>query len=341
MNKIKSVKKKNKSHIKFKGVKGQNILESKIHAINSGQVECLLKIKAEGDVKFNLIYDTQGLISLREYLSMPLTSKTFSGLLNNILSNLNSMKESFFDYHKVLFDVDYVMINPSYRTVYFAFVPAEPFENPFELRSLLADIIKVGTFDPHENSSHIIEEYITMLNKGLSFSSFDLEEFIKKLSLKKENIPTSFAVCRQCGAQMPSDIAYCRVCGENLNREFTVNPYVTYVSAAPRMPSEHNAARVSFYLVRERNGDIIEILPPRTVLGKDPLKCNYAIKDNPSISRIHAGFFVRGGHLFVEDYGSTNFTFINSKAVEPENPCELFSGSRVLLANEVFLVNTK
>ena len=339
MNKIKSVKKAKKSYIKIKSEKGQNLLESKIHSINNADTNCMLKINIEGDSKkFSIVYDTNGFISLREYLSMPLTLKTFSSLLNNILCNLEIMKKSFWDYQKVLFNVDFVMINPSYRTVHFAFVPIEPFENKYDLREMLCDIVKIGSFDRHEDSSYI-DDYISTLNKGMGFSSFELEEFIKKINAKKTNY-SSFSVCTYCGAHIPENMQYCEICGENLNFESTAKQRTEYKHIL-KEKSNRSGTINRFFLIREKNGEKIEICPPRTVIGKDPLNCNYSIKDNPSVSRIHASFYVREGHLFVEDQGSTNFTFIDSKALDPKNPHEIFSGTRILLANEVFWVESE
>ncbi len=344
MSKVKSVKKKNNSYIKFKCEKGQSVVESKLYAINTNQLGCLLKISVEDGSKANLIFGTQGLISLREYLAMPLTVKSFAGLLNSILANLDLMKKAYFDYRKVLFDVDLVMVDPSYRTVYFAFVPAEPFENQYDLRRFLLDIAKVGTIDSYDDPS-VMDEYISILENGISFSIFDLEEFAKRLTDRGFVPAEQFTICPKCSAQMDVSKPYCGMCGANLNKSTQISaarpsgsPVATVFKSQTGIPFVGNT---QFFLVRERTGDKISVGSAPVVFGKDPTQCNYVIRDNPAVSRVHASFYVYNGHLCVEDNGSTNFTFIDSKIVQPGAPCELYPGSKVLLANEVFIVSNQ
>ena len=59
-------------------------------------------------------------------------------------------------------------------------------------------------------------------------------------------------------------------------------------------------------------GDMIEI-NRRVVVGRSP-ECDI-IADDPSVSTLHAALFSSTDHWFVEDFGSTNGTYVSGKPV--------------------------
>ena len=67
-------------------------------------------------------------------------------------------------------------------------------------------------------------------------------------------------------------------------------------------------------------GKGIPITVPEFIVGRDP-QCQLR-PASPAISKRHCAILVRGGKVFVRDFGSTNGTFVNDKLVEGE--VELF-----------------
>jgi len=64
------------------------------------------------------------------------------------------------------------------------------------------------------------------------------------------------------------------------------------------------------------SGQTIPVALPQFVIGRDP-QCNLR-PASPLISKRHCAVKVRQGKVFVEDYGSTNGTFLNEVAVKGE-----------------------
>ena len=58
--------------------------------------------------------------------------------------------------------------------------------------------------------------------------------------------------------------------------------------------------------------------------------------DNPAVSRKHARFFLQDGQCSVADQKSTNRTYVNDCALEPQVAQLLRDGDRIRLANEDF-----
>ncbi len=71
-------------------------------------------------------------------------------------------------------------------------------------------------------------------------------------------------------------------------------------------------------------------------MGTDPERCHLVIHDNKYISRYHAEIVTENGHYYLEDKGSKNGTFINGEAICNGYKVEIFNGTEIGLANEIF-----
>jgi predicted component of type VI protein secretion system len=63
-------------------------------------------------------------------------------------------------------------------------------------------------------------------------------------------------------------------------------------------------------------GREIPIAGPQFVIGRDP-QCQLR-PSSPAISKRHCAIFVKGGKVFLRDFGSTNGTFANGQQVQGE-----------------------
>jgi predicted component of type VI protein secretion system len=72
-------------------------------------------------------------------------------------------------------------------------------------------------------------------------------------------------------------------------------------------------------------GKVIPITLPQFVIGRDP-ECQLR-PASPAISKRHCAVLVRGGKVFVQDFGSTNGTFVNEEPVKGE--VEVKDGDRL------------
>lgn len=73
------------------------------------------------------------------------------------------------------------------------------------------------------------------------------------------------------------------------------------------------------------------------VIGRDPARCHLVLKDDTSVSRIHARIAVRNGHhLIVDGDGrreSTAGTLVNGRKIEMAKPTLLRSGDTIQIGN--------
>ena len=103
----------------------------------------------------------------------------------------------------------------------------------------------------------------------------------------------------------------------------------TVLSAAP-MP-----VVIYPYLIRESTQEKIQADKEVFIIGKGKAS-DYVITGNNAVSRNHASIITRDNHYYVVDNVSTNKTFINDEQLQPEQEYEVFSGTKIRMADEDF-----
>ena len=73
------------------------------------------------------------------------------------------------------------------------------------------------------------------------------------------------------------------------------------------------------------------------LIGKDPKRAD-GILQADTVSRIHARILEREGELLVEDYNSTNGTYLNGKLLSMNTPAKLKEGDRLVFATEEYIL---
>lgn len=102
------------------------------------------------------------------------------------------------------------------------------------------------------------------------------------------------------------------------------------------LDGQTGATSVTANLVRSKTNEKIVINKMIFYLGKDGLKADYCIKDNPSISRNHAAIKQMNGGFYLEDLQATNGTYLNGVRLQPSQSVKLNNGDRIRLANDEF-----
>ena len=375
MNKCKVIKKNGLEQILIKSEKGQQLDISKVYSINNGAIPGLLQIDVDQKkFSFKLIYDISGFLTLKNYLAAPLNKMSFSQILRSILRILQSMQTLHFNQECLLMDFDKVLVIPSTQEICFAYVPIQGYESGYALREFLLNIIQFGSFDPSEDNGYI-KEYIRILNNGINFSVFELEQFLQRLSGEKESAEVE--TCPRCHNRITEGSKFCNICGYNLAGEST-SPTGVYdpwnsendgsnrprpyrderekkkgdtqdIGDETRVLTEETGAggttvlgsgslyQPTFpYLIRRRNEEKIVVDKPVFRLGKEKQYCDYFVSDNTTVSRSHADIITKGDRFFILDLKSTNGTFVDGRSIPVKQEVELFSGTEIRLSNEEF-----
>lgn len=372
MNKIKQVKKNGTIQLIIKSIKGQIWSENEVHAINNNKVHGLLHldvIEKEKKHSFKLFYSITGFISLKDYLKLPLNKESFIKLQKNIMENFQSLQNENFKIDNVLLDYEHVMINPTTQSVHFIYVPIQGFEHEVSLRKFLRDFFKFCTFSSEEDTTYV-KEFIDILNNGVHFSIFDLEEYLKKITVTKQQI-TEKIKCSYCKKEIDKDSRFCPNCGKQViiregEKGKTYDPLkqtetqkmedvsITQGFSDKRttvLPAQSggtmylkdaaNVKEKTPYLIRENNGEIIQILQDSFKIGSHQSSNDYTVSDNQAISRNHAEIIKDEEGFFIKDFNSTNKTYVNGNAITPHVKVKIQTGMILKLANENFIFYEK
>lgn len=352
----------------IQGQKGQQISQREFYAISTGQVPGLLKAELirKGNT-FKLSYNISGYISLRDYLVNPLNKQSFAKLLNNILNNLKALQSAYYNYQFIMMDLNAAMVNPATQQVCFVYVPITFYESGTTLKEFLLSIIQCCSFAPGENADYV-RDYIRILNSGINFSVFDLEEYIKSLNMDGQN-GAHGKKCTRCGTPLQPNVIFCPSCGMRVSGLVMDNPQGVYdpakVVAKPtppepvvdvqppqfsntiahsclasgNEPKDTPVEQRSAYITRYKTGEQMQITKDVFRMGKDPFNCEFCIQDNSAVSRCHAVIKSVNGNWFISDLNSTNKTYVDDQMVSPNTDIPLCDGTRIKLANENFIFN--
>lgn len=369
MNKIKLVTKTGICRILIRSKKGQQLSERELHAINNGEVPGLIPLSVVGTpAKFTLIYELDGFITFSRFLSSPLNKKLFAGILQSILTTLKSMSGAFFNQQHLLMGLNYVMVQPSTREVYFSYVPIQGFETEMSLKEFLLSIIQEASFSPTENNSYV-QDYITILNNGLNFSVFQLEEYIKQLKGGEPAKAEKTIRCPKCNTVLAEHAEFCSSCGAKVGASkgpakvpTTYDPLASSGSSMQRddrrirQPAWTSQGQIDCedgtsilgsgdmgkiyptpYLVRSKTKERIPLDRMPFKIGKLDGVCDYVIRDNKAVSRKHAEIICINDRYYIVDLNSTNKTYVNGKPVLPEAKSVISHGTTIKLGNEEFV----
>lgn len=94
--------------------------------------------------------------------------------------------------------------------------------------------------------------------------------------------------------------------------------------------------KVNPYLIRKKNNERIPLSKPSFRLGQEKGYADYAISDNPYISKGHAVINNRDGEFYVMDTNSTNRTYVDGNDIQSNKEVKLNHGAKIRLADEEF-----
>lgn len=92
-------------------------------------------------------------------------------------------------------------------------------------------------------------------------------------------------------------------------------------------------------LTRIKTEETFSVDKPSYRIGKEKQYCDLFISDNNYISRSHADIVTRDNRYYIIDRNSTNKSYVDGKVIPAENEIEIFSGTKIRLANEDFIFN--
>lgn len=291
-------------------------------------------------------------ISLKKYLHAGVSKNDFFMVLAQVVEVTKKLEWYSLDINNIVLDMDYVFINHYTKEIHFIYQPVIGGRNLSNIFSFLYDIIFSAQFSINEDRN-FTEDLVNTLNYMQFYSPDELEKYILSVypavykqvqrckqgqsqSLKNSRWDTGDVYTYKNEEPDEEGTLVLQQRGRMGNDDFGEETTVLGTGYEEPGTTLLNEEQVTYpYLIRQKGEERIEIDRTLFRLGKENGKADYVI-DNSVISRIHAEIITEGDKYYLVDKRSTNKTFLNGTALQPEEKKELFDGDTIVLANEVF-----
>lgn len=248
-----------------------------------------------------LVYDVDGCVTLRAFLSGIIGRGVFSRIVSDSLKVIKKTSEEYFCPDSLLLETDDVFISLRDWRLRFIYVPVQNFESGTGAKEYFTAIAEAAVFSEDEDIG-FVSDYIGILNKRGAFSVFDLEELIA--SSETETPPAAIPEA----ADTPEPVS---------EADFEEPPFPT--------------------VSRIRTGEAFSLEKVVTRIGKSRTHADIFLADNPTISRVHAVIELIGGKYYLSDNSSLNKTYVERAELPPGVKKELGDKTVFSLSDEDFI----
>lgn len=342
--------------------------------ISKGMLEGILPVVVFKQKKTNCLRCTvAGKISLAQYFRGIVNKKAFLDIILRIIKAIKGCEKNRMNIRNLGLDTSYIFIDPRNNELSFIYWPIVNPQNIVNIFEFFQGMVFKAVFNRYEDTSYV-SEYIKFFKNNEPFSFYSFERLITQLSGANPEMPESNVTIGPTG-RMESTKATGSTTG-GLSSNAVYNPLTantsstrqeSYSSRTPEdRPIKKKSETQTFtettvlgeedeemegttvlgedeldavvipYLIREKTGEKINVDKPVFRIGKERQYSDYCVADNNAVSRKHADIIIKGGRYFIYDNNSKNKSFVEERAIPAQEEVEIFSGTKLRLANEKF-----
>lgn len=341
-----------------------------VQMIVNNDIPSLLPLKIiVGDGKTQYWYDLTGMQPLERLFSLePVDAEQLRFLLQGICDLKKQMEDYLLDDRNIVFTPRMVCFDRIHQRIRFCYVPGYSQAEDAGLRGLFEEIlqhldhtdsaaVKLG-YEMYERCARVdfvVEDVSRCLREcreseddvGVS-GTFEEEMASQELDFLQEPEPSPPRSDKKRVFHRKKKPAGRRLRGRKKNpdyrealereqvldyvaeREKDYNPTVCFSEERMRQVWE-----LSYQGSGHENSFLLEKFP--FLLGKDGARAD-GVLFSDAVSRVHACITQGEEGLCLEDYNSTNGTYVNGKLLPMNTPCPLQGGDRIMLATEEYVL---
>ncbi|MGG3564702.1 FHA domain-containing protein [Neobacillus rhizosphaerae] len=332
------------------------INERELRAIAGGVVDWLIPVTTEKTKKGVLIQSTvEDMISLKSYFSSVVSKKMFLDTLIQLAAIVKACEKNLMNVNNLMLDWDYIFLDPRTKKVKCLFWPIVNNQQTVVLSEFFRELPFRVVFSKHEDARYVAS-YIEFFKSQVPFSINQFEKCILGLMGKivenKTHIPSGstgpepqVARVEEKKGNTGGNVAYNPFASHEGTQKEEI-PQVSETSVLGMVDVDGGTTVLGAdlfeepsypYVVREKTQEKITINRTSFRIGKERQQCDYVVSDNNAVSRNHADILTRNGRYYIVDNGSTNKTFVDGRVIPVEKEREIFSGTKLRLANEDFV----
>jgi hypothetical protein len=354
----------------------ETINEREYKAISDGLIEGLIPLRTEKSKAEVVLQSTLvGMVSLESYLSRIVSKSEFLNVVTQLIRIIRECENNLLNIGNLLLDCRYIFFNPETKKVNCVFWPIINNQQSYVWSEFFQDLPYHAVFSKDESHDYVAH-YLNYFKHSIPLSINRFERLIAAIKENRPDstvlgdiwpIPTNEAslkqalYCRNCGNEFWEAANFCAACGSSL--EDAETSQVKYLDISEVLGIGGNQSKSDTavlgtkesdsgttvlgadaveepafpFLVREKTQEKIFVDRQSFRIGKEAQHCDYVVSYNNAVSRNHADIITRDQRYYIIDNHSTNKTYVENRAIPANKEIEIFSGTKLRLANEEFV----
>lgn len=301
-----SVKKKiDRLIITHKIEKNEQINSMELDIINRTEIPALLPVqihRALTGKEFRFV--VQNLTDLRSFLKSDIRFELFAQIVLQIVDTLQACESHGIRCSNLELNCDLSFYDYSQRKVRLVYWPLISLDAYTNIPAYFMELGSIYITRGHDSDYRL--EYLKFFDNRAKFDLDGFKIFVEKLMKrwKDGEEPTSSGDNR--GKKKPEGIL----------------PTVGLMNAS---------------ILRKATQTTIQILRYPFTIGRNSNFCDYAVEDNPYVSKRHVTILLRNGQIYIRDNGSANGTYVDGIRLAAHVDTELQSGAAIQIGKEDFV----
>ena len=166
-------------------VMGEQLNMREISLLDGKQVQNLLPASINNyNGSMVVDYDISVLVSANEYFKNISSIGDVFVFLEQIITTFIQMQDYYLTRKKLIFNFDYIMVNPTMKKIFFVYFPVMGFDNKITVNNFLIEFIKNINV---EDDSNLLENFVEYLNGNEQLELIAIKKFIDRLSISGEH----------------------------------------------------------------------------------------------------------------------------------------------------------
>ena len=368
-----------RTFLTYKYKKVQDIDDVILQLLNEADIEGFAESHMN-KAKSTVNYDVTGYRKWSEFSSDELTPEVMASAMENLYHLLAYLEDSFIDIEYVLLDKEYIYVNPGNGKLVILVVPCQAVvDEEYTLTDCVRQMFEQFTYGEGACAKQLksclqqeIHALETLKELADLLRAYDAEPegpgetvsdepAVPEETVILETIEEEADQIKTESANIAADAEYMRnQLREDMRRELekelreqireeTRRELETELRESIRAELEEEQAQAETsdekmpYLIRKKTGEIISLNKQTFIIGKLDTCCDYVIRGNRAISRLHAVIKYKEDTdvYFIVDCNSTNHIYLNGRQIEAEQPETLEDCMHIHLALEEFVFQLK